>query len=233
MRVAILGMGRLGASILPLARDAGLSAIGWSRGEPIPASMDLYWITTRDEAVPEIAERLPADAVVLHAAGAHGPELLGARAERGVLHPLMTFPGPAVGIPSLRGVGARVAGTDRAQAAATALATALGMHPFRIEGDARRYHAAACLASGHLGALFLEAAALLQEAGMPEAEARAVLLPLAAESLRRVAQTGPAALTGPATRGDWATEREHLDVLDGARASLYATLADRLRAHRA
>ena len=127
MRVVILGMGRLGGSIAPLLRAVGVEVTAWSRGEPVPAGADAYWITTRDAAVPEVARLLPADAIALHAAGAHGPELLGDRAERGVLHPLMTFPGPALGVPDLRGVGARVDGTPNAVAAATVLAERLGM----------------------------------------------------------------------------------------------------------
>ncbi len=232
MRVVILGIGRLGASLVPLLRAAGLEVQPWSRGAAVPADADVYWITTGDRAVAEVAANVPPDAVALHAAGAHGPELLGDRAERGVLHPLMTFPGPAVGIPDLRGVGARVDGTPRAVAAATTLAERLGMRPFHVPGDTAAYHAAACLVSGHLGALFLDAARVLARAGVPADEAPSLLYPLAAESLRRAAEAGPVALTGPAARDDRETERRHQSVLAAEEYTIYAALAARIRSLR-
>ncbi len=229
MRVVILGVGRLGGSLVPLLRDAGVDAVPWSRGAPVPPDADVYWVTVRDSAVAEVAARLPARAVALHAAGAHGPDLLGERPERGVLHPLMTFPGPAVGLPDLRGVGARVDGTPGAVRHATALAERLGLRPFRVPGDTAAYHAAAALASGHLSALFLDSARVLARAGVPMEDAPALLLPLALESLKRAAEAGAAALTGPAARGDVATEQRHRAVLADEEASIYAALADRIR----
>jgi len=233
MRVAIVGMGRLGGSLVPLLRAAGIDVTGSARGDTPPPGADVYWITVGDGDVRDAAAGVPADAVALHAAGGHGPELLGERPERGVLHPLMTFPGRAVGVPDLAGVGARVDGTPRAAAAATELAVRLGMRPFQVPGGTAEYHAAACLASGHLGALFLDAARVLARAGVPAAEAPALLLPLAAETLRRVAATGPVALTGPAARDDRDAERRHLQVLDVEEGSIYATLAARIRTLRA
>jgi predicted short-subunit dehydrogenase-like oxidoreductase (DUF2520 family) len=232
MRVVVLGVGRLGGSLLPLLRAAGVDVVGWSRGESVPRGADVYWITTRDDSVAEVARQLPPDAVALHAAGAHGPELLGDRRERGVLHPLMTFPGPALGLPDLRGVGARVDGTPRAVQLARTLAERLGMRPFSLPGDVRLYHAAATVASGHAAALFLDAAGLLARAGLSDADARALLLPLALESLRRVSAGGPDAITGPAARGDDATVRGHLDALGPADAALYVGLSERIRALR-
>lgn len=231
MRVAILGVGRLGGSLVPLLRAAGVDVAPWSRGEPIPAA-DVHWITTKDDAVATVAALLPADAVVLHAAGTHGPELCGERSERGVLHPLMTFPGAAIALPDLRGVGARVDGTPGAVSFATELAERLGMRPFHVPGDPTAYHAAACLASGHLGALFLDAARVLARAGVPFEDAPALLLPLASETLRRVSASGPVALTGPAARDDRPTEERHARVLGPEERAIYAALADRIRALR-
>lgn len=232
MHVAILGLGRLGGSLAVLLRAARVDVVTWSRGEPLPVGADVYWITVGDGNVAEVAAILPPDAVALHAAGAHGPELLGDRPHRGVLHPLMTFPGVAVGVPDLRGVGARVDGTPRATAAALELAGLLGLRPFHVPGDSRLYHAAASLTSGHLAALFLDAAGILTRAGVPAEEARALLLPLATESLRRVAAAGGVALTGPAARGDRATEQQHEDALSPDESRIYAVLSDRVRQHR-
>jgi predicted short-subunit dehydrogenase-like oxidoreductase (DUF2520 family) len=225
-------MGRLGASVAIRLEEAGVVVQRWRRGDPLPTGADVWWITASDAAVPPIAARLPGEAVVLHAAGAHGPELVGERRERGVLHPLMTFPGPERGIPELRGVGARIDGTPLAASMARRIASSLGMRPFVLSGDPTRYHAAACLASGHLGALFLDAVAVLVDAGVPAEEAPELLRPLAEATLRRVSEGGPAALTGPAVRGDAATEARHLAVLSPERGEVYRVLADRIRAQR-
>jgi len=231
MRVAILGMGRLGGSMAVASRAAGLDVVTWTRGAPLPSGAEVYWVTVGDAAVREVAARLPKDALALHAAGAHGPELLGERAERGVLHPLMTFPGVEVGVPDLRGVGARIAGTPRARSVAGSLASALGMVPFDVPGDTTTYHAAASLASGHLAALFLDAAEVLTRSGVPAEDAPRLLLPLATESLRRAAASGGMALTGAAARGDHATERRHEAALDREESMIYAALSDRIRRH--
>ncbi len=229
MRVIIMGVGRLGGSLLPLLRGAGVAAEGWSRETPVPPGADAYWITSREEEVPRIAALLPRDAIALHAAGAHGPELLGPHPERGVLHPLMTFPGVQFGLPDLRGVGARIDGTPLALAAARRIAEALGLRPFTLPGDPRRYHAAASLASGHFAAVFLDAARLLTAGGLSASEARALLLPLARASLERVAAGGPDAITGPAARGDAAVLAGHQEALPAELLPLYTSLTERIR----
>jgi predicted short-subunit dehydrogenase-like oxidoreductase (DUF2520 family) len=141
----------------------------------------------------------------------------------------MTFPGADVGLPDLHGVGARVDGTPRAASAARALAERLGMRAFVFAGDPLRYHAAASLASGHLGALFLEAAGVLAAEGLDADEARALLFPLAAESLRRAAAFGPSALTGAAARGDRATVAAHQSAIGPERGEIYRLLAERIK----
>lgn len=220
MRVALLGLGRLGRTMAILLPAAGIDVVGWRRGEPLPEA-DVYWLTLRDDALGQVDSALPSHLVVLHASGALGPEVLATHAERGVLHPLMTFPGPEIGLPPLAGAGANIAGTPRACADAGQIATALGLVPFEITGDRRLYHAAACLASGHAAALFLEAAAVLARAGVPASEAPGLLLPLALESLRRAAAAGPAAITGPAARGDQHTIDAHRAALVGVERVVY------------
>jgi len=227
MRVAVLGLGRLGRSLLDLLPAAGVAAQGWRRGEAMPEA-DVYWLAVREDAIGAVVGLVPPAAVALHASGSLGPEALAPHAERGVLHPLMTFPGPVIGLPSLAGAGASVAGTPRALAAAHALAAALGMVPFEITGDRRAYHAAASLASGHLAAVFLDAAAVLSRSGVPADLAPRFLLPLALESLRRAAAFGPAAITGPVARGDAATQKAHHAVLLPGERELYERIAERI-----
>lgn len=227
MHVLVLGPGRLGRSLAVLLPRAGHRVTLWRRGDPIPAA-DVAWVTVGDAAIGAVAALLPPALPALHAAGALGPEALGERPERGVLHPLMTFPGPEHGVPDLTGAGARVEGTPAALAVARALAADLGMVPFTLTGDRVLYHAAATTASAHVASVLLDAARWLARAGVAEADAAALLLPLATESLRRAARHGPAALTGPAARGDAATVAAHAERLGDPDRDVYLALAARI-----
>lgn len=226
MRVIVIGAGRLGRTLAVLLPRAGVDVELCGRGAPIPTGA-LYWLTVRDGQIGEAAAALPPEGIRLHASGACGPEALGEAGERGVLHPLMTFPGPEIAIPELHGVFAAVSGTPAATAAALDLAHRLGMAPQILTGDRRLYHAAAVMASSHLAAGLLAAAAVLARAGVTDPAA--ALLPLTQESLRRAASAGPAALTGPAVRGDRAVEDAHRSVLTPTERRLYDELSERVR----
>lgn len=230
MRVAICGLGRLGRSLLLLLPRAGIEAVGWRRGEAWPEA-DVYWITTRDDTIAEVAAAVPPGAIALHSAGARASTILPC-AERAVLHPLMTFPGPEVGLPALEGVGARVEGTPRAVEVARRIARALGLVPVDVPGDPRLWHAAAVLASNHVAAVFADAVAVMVSAGVERDVASAVLRTLAESSLARVAEVGPAAITGPAARGDVATLAGHRSVLPPALVPAYDAVAERIVALR-
>lgn len=230
MRVVVLGLGRVGSSVLGLLGAAGIDAVGWSRGQAVPVA-DAYWLTVPDAAVHDVAALVPGGAVALHASGALPARALGPRLRAGVLHPLMTFPGVAVAVPDLRQVAARVGGDADAVACASTLARALGMRPFELrDGEEVRYHAACNLASGHLAGAFLSAARTLEGAGLAAAEARAILLPLARASLENVAARGPAAITGTVARGDEAMMQRHRAVADDV--EVYDALAHAVRVAR-
>ncbi|MBM4393091.1 MAG: DUF2520 domain-containing protein [Deltaproteobacteria bacterium] len=218
MRVSIIGAGRLGRTLAASLPGSTLCR----RGEAIPVA-EVYWLAVRDADIPLV--RLPPGGVALHSSGALGPEAMAGPRERGVLHPLMTFPGPELG-PPRREVYARVEGSPRAMAAAEALAAELGWQSFRFDGDRVRYHAAAVMVSGLAGSLFCAAAEELAAAGgMSAGEARRLLYPLAAESLQRAAEGGPAVLTGPAARGDVATIDEHVKTIGSDQRAAYEVLS--------
>ena len=227
MRVLIIGAGRLGSVVTPLLVAAGFDARLVRRGDPI-ALAEVYWLTVRDAQLEELSGKLPSSSIQIHSAGALGPEALGTAVERAVLHPLMSFrPGGAAPAGT---VHARVSGTVLATQAARRLCAALGWQAFEYHGDPVRYHAAACMVSGHVAALFLDAADLLVQDGLTPQEARARLLSLATESLRNVAELGDRGLTGPAVRGDITTIQAHEAALDEANIDAYRALSRRVSA---
>ncbi len=223
MKLVIVGPGRLGRTLAALLRDAGWEADLVGRNAPIPDAPAVL-LAVPDAAIGEVAARIPPGPALLHTSGASGLDVFEGRAPVGSIHPLMTFPGPEVAIPDLRGVPAALDGDPEAIAVGRALCDALGMRPLHVPGDRRLYHCAAVMAGNFCTVLLAEASRALVAAGVPEEEAAGALLPLALQSLRNTAARGPEmALTGPAVRGDLDTVAGHLRAL--ARADLDLTRA--------
>jgi predicted short-subunit dehydrogenase-like oxidoreductase (DUF2520 family) len=209
----IVGPGRLGRTV-----SGALSRAGWSvqligRGERIPAG-PLTWLTVPDRSIAAAAAATPPGGVVLHASGATTLAPLRPHRPAGSLHPLMTFPGPEIAVPTMVDLPAAVAGDPEALAAARELAGALGWRAFEVPGDRALYHAAAVLAGNYATTLLGVAAEVLAAAGVPADQAPALLAPLALTSLKNAASVGPAAaLTGPAARGDTPVIERHRQAL--------------------
>jgi predicted short-subunit dehydrogenase-like oxidoreductase (DUF2520 family) len=177
--------------------------------------------------------------VVLHAAGAYGPELLAPLRARGaatgVLHPLAVL-GAGAGVP-LQGSYARLEGQPAAAAAARRLCALAGLVPLRgarlrSPRGRRAYHAAASLASNDLIALLAAAHGLLVRRGVPGVDALRALTTLAERALAHVRKAGlVGALTGPVARHDGATLAAQLSALrseDPAAAAAHRALSLRL-----
>jgi predicted short-subunit dehydrogenase-like oxidoreductase (DUF2520 family) len=227
VNIGIIGRGRLGATLAPLWRARGHHVVTYGR-EPVAPGHDVVLIAVPDRAIAEVSASIQPGPVVLHASGATDVEVLRPHRPAGSLHPLMTFPGVALGAPPIQGVVAAVAGDPGAVEVATRLATDLGMTPFAVHGDRRLYHAAAVIAGNYAATLLLVAGRVLSLAGAPPEEAANLLLPLAEASLQNVARHGARAMTGPAVRGDLAVLAGHHAALSEANLDEVATLVDAL-----
>ena len=264
--VAIVGAGGLARALAQaLSRSGGAAVIVWSRRpaaaktlargaggvraarriEEAIADATIVLLAVPDRAIAPLAEALVSarpswrGVVVLHAAGAYGPELLAALAARGaatgVLHPLAVL-GAGHGA-TLRGAAARIEGRAAARAAARRLCAWTGLIPLRGKGlrspqGRRSYHAAASLASNDLVALLAAAHGLLVRRGVPRRDALHALAVLAEGALGEVRRTGlQGALTGPVARNDGATLAAQLRALaseDRAAAAAHRALSLRL-----
>ena len=214
MRIGILGPGRLGRTLARLFAERGHDVdLGGRGAHPVG---DVVFLTVPDGSLPEAAAGLPPGPIVLHCSGAAPVDVLRPHAPAGSLHPLMTFPGPDVSIPDLRGVPAAVEGDARAVEVATELALDLGFSVIEVRGDRRLYHAAAVMAGNLTSVLFADAARVLTECGVDPSRASSALLPLALQSLRNAAEHPDRALTGPVARGDEATIGGHRAALEAA-----------------
>lgn len=210
--VTIVGPGRLGRSAAHLLQKRDVSYELIHRGAPIPPS-PLTWLTVPDRQIAAAASAVPGGGIVLHASGATDVDVLRPHPIAGSLHPLMTFPGPEVALPTGE-IPAAVSGDPAAMEAAHALAAHLGFSPFEVTGDRTLYHAAAVTAGNFATALLHEASTMLAAAGVPLSDAPRILAPLALNSLQNTAAHGAAqTLTGPVARGDEAVIQEHLDAI--------------------
>jgi predicted short-subunit dehydrogenase-like oxidoreductase (DUF2520 family) len=171
-----------------------------------------------DARIAEVAARLPLGrgAVVLHCAGARGPDELAAARARGAhvagFHPLVSFaskrPQPLAGATFV--AHGDVKATQRARALARRLGARCIVAP--VLGPA--YHAAAALMANGSVALAHAASAILVAQGLSRRDAERALAGLVASVARNLETVGlPAALTGPVVRGDAATVRGHVAAL--------------------
>ncbi|HEX5044886.1 MAG TPA: DUF2520 domain-containing protein [Candidatus Polarisedimenticolaceae bacterium] len=238
-RTVVVGAGRLARALVPALRAAGhgpvrvlspggRSARALARGRrgitaasmkvPLPDGVRLVLVAVPDDRIAAVARGLAASGVswrgrvVLHTAGALGVAPLAPLARRGasvgVLHPLHVF--GTSGTPAPKGTLCRIEGRPAAR-----LARDLGWVPLAVPQPAL-YHAAASLASNDVVALLDLAAAALVRSGVPPPRALDGVLALAEGALAQVRAGGiPAALTGPAARGDAKTLSRQRSALRG------------------
>lgn len=241
-RVRIVGAGRAGRALATaLGRARGFSVQLVDRralAAPRALASDVVLLAVPDDRIRAVAAsltgRIPRAAVVLHLAGALGPDALGPLVRRvrgaGVLHPLQSLADPARGARSLRGALFAIAGNRAALATAARLARAVGGVPVRIPPSGRvLYHAAASMTSGGVATVLALAEDAMVRAGLSARTARRGLLALLAGTAANVAAMGPKrARTGPIARGDVGTIARHrraLRSLGPAAVALYDALA--------
>jgi predicted short-subunit dehydrogenase-like oxidoreductase (DUF2520 family) len=155
---------------------------------------------------------------VAHLSGAAGLDALDPAREAGArrlaIHPLQTFPDVAHAVELIPGCTFAVtADDDEGYQVAERVADDVLGEPFRL-ADALRplYHAAAVFASNYLVVTSGIAAALFEEAGVPDPVRAMVRLQSA--TLDNVRDLGPEqALTGPVVRGDGGTVERNLAAL--------------------
>ena len=200
--------GRNAEKVNDLARYLERPALRWDR--PLPAA-DIILITTSDDAIAEVAAKLPATkAVVAHTAGAVGLDVLAPHEQRGVLWPIQSL---SHGAPAeLKDVPLVVdANTDAARGTMLKLAQAISGSVLQLPLRQRELlHLTAVLASNFPVFLMHEAQRLLKQEKLPPN----LLMPLWRATANKVSTIGPEqALTGPARRGDTTSVQRHLDLL--------------------
>jgi predicted short-subunit dehydrogenase-like oxidoreductase (DUF2520 family) len=210
--VQVIGSGRVGSAV---------SARLCERGVDLREDGDLVLLCVPDGAIAEVARGIEPGPWVAHVSGATPLAALDPHERRFSIHPLQTFT-RARGPEQLDGAWAAVtAETEEARAAGFALAGTLGLQPFELADAARPlYHAGAAIASNYLVTLHAVASELFRAAGAP---------PEALVPLMRRTIDNDFELTGPISRGDWATVESHRRAIRAAKPELeplYDVLAE-------
>src|ERR1019366_3136942 len=165
LRVFVFGAGKAGASLARALRAAGIDTQLRAARSGLPRAIDadVVVLAVRDRDLEPLAVRLrdaglvPKQAVVVHVAGALGPEplaaLRGSCAGVAQMHPMISFASDASrAAPDLSRGNVHVQGDPRAVSRARRLARILGMTPRTIAGlDPIAYHAAAGLVANGAG----------------------------------------------------------------------------------
>ena len=203
-RIQVIGSGRVGAAVIGRLRDRGVDL-----DAPDP---ELVLLCVPDGAIADVAASIAAGPWVAHVSGATPLAALAPHERRFSVHPLQTFT-RARGPEQLDGAWAAVtADTDDARTTATWLAETLGLRPFALDDAARTlYHAGAVFVSNYLVTLHRAATLLFESAGAP---------PEALEPLMRRTIENRFELTGPISRGDWATVEAHRAAIRAERPEL-------------
>jgi predicted short-subunit dehydrogenase-like oxidoreductase (DUF2520 family) len=196
--VKVIGAGRVGSAVA--ARLA-------ERGIPSRDDAEVVLVCVPDTSISDVARGLAPGrgSWVGHTSGATPLTALGPHERRFGLHPLQSFT-RARGAEQLDGAYAAItAETEEACEVGFELARLLGLQPFALaEEDRALYHAGAAIASNYLVTLHGAAAEIFEEVGAP------------ADGLRPLMQgviDSRFELTGPISRGDWATVDRHIDAI--------------------
>jgi len=241
---ALIGPGRVGASLAHWAVDAGAEcrSVAGSPGSPrarelaarlgaevadaielATADARLVLIAVPDARIAEIARRLAARrrlGVALHVSGALGASELAPLASSGCrtgsFHPLRAFPAVEESPTAAAGTFYALDGDAEARALGRRLAQAFGGESAVVDERQRPlYHWAATVAAGGVVTLLATAQSLGRRLGLPDAALRGYgELALGALTAALGTAETPRAITGPTARGDVETVARQLAALD-------------------
>jgi predicted short-subunit dehydrogenase-like oxidoreductase (DUF2520 family) len=225
----------------PASAQRAVDFIGAGAAAPSYAALapaDVYMLAVGDDqivpACAALAAALPLQgAIVFHCSGALASDRLQAAGAAGAhvasVHPIRSFADPQAVADGFAGTFCGIEGDAPALAVLEPALLAIGARPVAIDAAAKTvYHAAAVFASNYLTTVLDAALRAYQAAGIPEAVARELARPLAAETVDNVFRLGAApALSGPIARGDMATvarQQQAVSAWDGPTGELYRAL---------
>lgn len=190
-------------------------------------SADIYFITTSDLAIGEVAQSLclnpniQAGHIVVHCSGSLSSEILKPLKQKGCfiasIHPMHSFAEPEISVDHFAGTFCALEGDKEATEVLTNIFKALGAITLTINKEKKAlYHSGAVFATNYLVTLSQQALFCLEGAGIEKKDALMMLIQMMKGTLSNLEKTQcpKASLTGPIKRGDVSTVQRHLSILD-------------------
>lgn len=189
--------------------------------QAVADAADIVFITTPDQAIPEVANELNwrAGQSVVHCSGADSVDVLEPARKAGAMvggfHPLQTFAGVRQAVENIPGSTFALEAEEPLLSTLKEMAAALGGNWIELKAaDKRAYHAAAVFACNYLVTLVKMSTDLWKTFNESSEPAIKALLPLIRGTLHNIETVGiPQCLTGPIARGDTGTIIKHLETL--------------------
>lgn len=201
---------------------AGRAVAGLNEMRPA----EVWLIATPDDAIVTACRALAAsgklarDNVVFHVSGATPSADLRAASERGAwiasAHPIKTFSDAEWAAQTFDGTYCSAEGDQAALQVLKPAFERIGGRLFDIAPESKGvYHAGGVFACNYLAALIEAALRCHEHAGVSRAVSLKALEPMVRETVAAIFERGPArALSGPVTRGDAATIRRQLAMIE-------------------
>lgn len=237
--ILIIGFGKLGSHLYHELKHTGKfgdiaaiksRSIKAERFKKLAEKSTLILICVQDSKIEQVVQKLlrtKADLkskFIFHTSGALTSDALSALAAKGALtgsfHPVQSFASKvSAKTGSFNGIYIAAEGSSKAVQKMNGLAKSLGAIPFKIEKKNKVFHHICCVMSSNFLTVLnskIEQTGLkkIQINGFNNRTFFNIYMPLALQTLKNVAASGPAAaLTGPIERNDLSTIKAHLDAL--------------------
>ena len=191
--------------------------------QQVAENADIIFITTPDDSIAPVAASITwqPHQQVIHCSGAHSLDLLAAAQKQGAIagsfHPLQSFADLTQAQANLPGSFFAIEAEGKLLSFLEEIVSTLNGTSIVLRGkDKVLYHAAAVFACNYVATLVKLAVDLWQSFAEPVQPAQAIsaLMPLLKGTIANIDTLGlPQALTGPISRGDDETIKEHLHSL--------------------
>ena len=241
MKVAFVGMGRVGTALAAILQQKGYEIIAVEDQEPsaIERAKEVLgevreginpegaletravFLTVKDDAIASVAQSLserfkwPDHTVFVHTSGSLVSRILGDR-PRISFHPLQSFAGIKEAMERIPHSVFALEGDEKGLEFGRQLANNLGIDHVEISPESKPlYHMAACMACNYVVTLLYEAKRELVDLGFSGEFAESGLLSLLKGTVENMESMGvEKAITGPIMRGDITTVKGHLAALE-------------------
>lgn len=188
---------------------------------------DVYLLAIKDEAIPEMAKKLPdLEGIVAHTSGSQPMKSLEKFENFGVFYPLQTFSkSKQVNFKDIP--LCLEANTEENLQILKNLAGKISEKSFEVNSDQRKaLHLSAVFVNNFTNHMFALAAEYCRKNELPFE----ILRPLIRETVDKIESLDPIdAQTGPALRNDQKTIEMHLEMLDEDQKKIYTTLTESIQ----